>query len=60
MPNKMIPFPYEIKITQSDFCCYGIYYSIKFRRIGSLFLFDFFISNIIALERIVYPRNLTD
>ena len=23
MPNKMIPFSYEIKITHSDFCCYG-------------------------------------
>ena len=42
MPNKMIPFPYEIKITHSDFCYYGIYYSNKDRHSGSLFLFYYF------------------
>ena len=29
MPNKMVLFPYEIKITHSDFCYYGIYYPNK-------------------------------
>ena len=29
MPNKMIRIPYEIKITHSDLCSYGIYYSTK-------------------------------
>ena len=43
MPDKMIPFPYEIKVTQSDFCHYGIYYSNKDRHIGSLFYFIFII-----------------
>ena len=59
MPNKMIPFPYEIKITHSDFCYYGIHYSSKDRHSGSLFLFHFFISIIMALRRMVEPRNLT-
>ena len=49
MPNKMIPFSYEIKITHSDFCYYGIYYSKKDRHSGSLFLFYFFVSLIMAL-----------
>ena len=31
MPSKMIPFPYEIKITHPDFCYNGIYYSNKQR-----------------------------
>ena len=45
MPDKMIPFPYEIKVTYSDFCYYGIYCSNKDRHSGSLFfLFNFFIS----------------
>ena len=51
MPNKMIPFPYEIKITHSDFCYNGIYYSNKDGQSGSLFLFYFFISIIMALGR---------
>ena len=38
MPNKMIPFPCEIKITPSDFCYYGIYYSNEDRHSGSLFI----------------------
>ena len=38
MPNKMIPFPYEIKITHSDFCYYDIYFSNKECYSGSLFL----------------------
>ena len=42
MPNKIIPFPYEIKITHSDFCYYGIYYSNKDRHSGSLFFILFF------------------
>ena len=53
MPNKMIPFPTEIKITHSDFCYYGIYYSNKDRHSGSLFLFYFFIAIIMALGRMV-------
>ena len=53
MLNKMISFPYEIKIAHSDFCCFGIYYSIKLRQSGSLFLFCFFIAIIMALERMV-------
>ena len=60
MPNEMIPFPYEIKITHSDFCCCGIYYSNKDRHGGSVFLFYFFILIIMALGRKVWPRNLTD
>ena len=44
MPNKMIPFPYEIKLTHSDFCYDGIYCSNKDGHSGSLFLFYFFIS----------------
>ena len=39
----MIPFPYDIKITYSDFYYYGIYYSNKDRHSGSLFVV-FFIS----------------
>ena len=39
MPNKMIPFPYQIKITHFDFCYHSIYYSNKDRQSGSLFLF---------------------
>ena len=39
MPNKMIPFSYEKKITQSGFCYYGIYYSNKDRQSGSLSYF---------------------
>ena len=42
MPNKMIPFPYQNKITHSDFCYSGIYYSSKDRQSESLFLFHFF------------------
>ena len=53
MPNKMIPFPYEIKITHSEFCYYGIYYSIKDRQSGNLFSFYRFISITMALERMV-------
>ena len=53
MPNKMIPLPCEIKITHSDFCYHGIYYSIKDRQSGSLFLFHFFISIIMAFVRMV-------
>ena len=48
MPNKMIPFPCEIKITYCDFCYYGIYYSNQDRQSGSLFL-----SIIMALGRMV-------
>ena len=51
MPNKIIPFPYEIKIAHSNFCYYGIYYSNKDRRSGNLFLFYFFIFIVMALER---------
>ena len=57
MPNKMIPFPYEIKISHSDFCYYGIYYSNKDKHSGSLF---FYISIIMALGRMVQLKNLTD
>ena len=32
MPNKMIPFPHEIKITRPDFCYYVVYYSNKDRQ----------------------------
>ena len=55
MPNKMIPFPYEIKITHSDFCCYSIYCTIliEIDRAEAFFLFYFFISIIMALGRIV-------
>ena len=42
MHKKTIPFPYEIKITHSDFCNYSIYYSNKDRRSGSLFILLFF------------------
>ena len=43
MSSKTIPFPYEIKITHSEFCYYGtIYYFNKDRRSGNLFLFLFF------------------
>ena len=49
----MIPFPYELKITHSDFCYYGIYYFNKDRQSGSLFLFYFFIFMIMALGRMV-------
>ena len=42
MPNKIIPCPYEIKLTHSDFCCYGFYYSYEDRQCRSLFLFYFF------------------
>ena len=38
MLNKMIPFHYEIKITHSDFCYYGIYYSNK-NRVEAFFYF---------------------
>ena len=41
MPNKMIPFPYDKKITHFDFCYYGIYYSDEDRQSGSLFYFIF-------------------
>ena len=53
MPNKMIPFPYEIKITHSDFCYFGIFYSNKDRQSGSLFLIYFSIFIIMALGRMV-------
>ena len=53
MPNKMISFPYEIKIIRSDFCYYGIYSSNKDRQSGRIFSFYFFISIIMALGRIV-------
>ena len=49
MPNKMIPFSYEIKITHSDFCYYGIYYSNEDRHSGRLFLFHFIVCITIAL-----------
>ena len=50
MPNEMILFSPEIKITHSDFCYYGIYYSNKDRRSGDLILFLFFISILMALR----------
>ena len=53
MPNKMIPFPYEIKITHSDLRYNGIFYSIKNRRSGSLFIFYFIVSIVMALGRMV-------
>ena len=37
MPNKMIPFPQQLKITHFDFCYYSIYYSSKDRHSESLF-----------------------
>ena len=52
MPNKMIPFPYKIKITP-DFCYYGIYYSNTDRQNKSLFLIHFFIFIIMAVRRMV-------
>ena len=42
MPNEMIPFSFEIKITHSYFCYYGIYYSNKDGQNESLFLIYFF------------------
>ena len=42
MPNKMIPFPNEIKLTHSDFCYYVIYYSNKDKQSGSIFFILFF------------------
>ena len=51
MPNKMVTFPYEVKITHSDFCFYDIYYSNKDCHGGSLFLLLF--SIIMAVERMV-------
>ena len=42
MPYKITPFSYEIKITQFDFCYYGIYYSNKDRHSESLFFTLFF------------------
>ena len=60
MPNKMIAFSYEIKIIHSDFCFYGIYNFNIDRQSGSLFLFYFFISIIMALGIMVQLRNLTD
>ena len=42
MPNKMIPFRYEIKITYSDFCCYDIYYSNKDRQSESFCILFFY------------------
>ena len=53
MSNKMISFPYEIKITHFDFGYYSIYYSSKDRQSGSLFLFCYIISIIMALRRMV-------
>ena len=53
MPNEMIPFSFEIKITHSYFCYYGIYYSNKDGQNESLFLIYFFISIIMALECMV-------
>ena len=50
MPNKMIPFLFEIKITHSDFCFYGIYYSDKERQSGTFFLFYFIISIFIGIR----------
>ena len=40
MPNKMIPFPYEIKITHSDFCYYFVFtIVIKIDRVEAFFFF---------------------
>ena len=51
MPYKMIPFPYEIKITHSDFCYYMVFtFLIK---IDTVEAFYFFISIIMALRRMV-------
>ena len=51
MPTKMIPFPYGIKITHSDFCCDGIYtIPTKIDRVEA---FIYFISIIMALGRMV-------
>ena len=52
MLSKIIPFSYEIKITNSDFCYYVVYYSNKGRHSGSLFSFYFFISMKTNSERI--------
>ena len=41
MLNKIIPFPYEKKITPSDFSEYGIQYSNKDKQSGSFFYFIF-------------------
>ena len=38
----MIPFPYEMNITHSDFCYYDIYYSNKDCHSGSSFFLIFF------------------
>ena len=55
MPNKMIPFPYGIKITHSDFSYCGIYYSNKDGHWieWKPFFILFFISVIMALGRMV-------
>ena len=41
LPNKMIPFPNEIKITHSDFCYYAAWYIftilIKIDRVEAFF-----------------------
>ena len=44
MPNKMISFPYEVKITHSDFCYYGIYYGvlIKIDTVQAFFYFWYY------------------
>ena len=42
MPNKMIPFPYEIKVSHSDFCYCSIRYSNKDKHSASLFFILFF------------------
>ena len=54
MPNKMIPFPDEIKITTHSHCCYyGIYSSNKDKQSASIFYFIFSISIIMTLGRVV-------
>ena len=53
MPNKMIPSPFEIKIILFDFCYYGSFYSNTQGQSGSLLLFYFFISIVMALGRMV-------
>ena len=41
MPNKMIPFPYKIKITHFDFCYY-VTILLKINTVEAFFIFFFY------------------
>ena len=53
MLNKLIPFPYEIKITHLISVTTVFTISIKSVAVEAFFLFYFFISVIMALGRMV-------